>query len=1292
MRLRLPRFLFGRLARFCTLLLLALLPAIPAAARPAHEPPAPGGFLSLAASGDALDIALAFLRSHAAAYGLEADDLRDIIVTDRYTSQHNGVTHLYLRQRINGIAVAGGDINANVMPDGRILSLGSRFLPRLAARVNASAAKIAPADAVRSAAAALGLSVAGKLVQSAGAAPGSYVVGGANFAQNDVPVRPIYVPRPDGQVRLAWDMEIQPAGSADYWHMSADALTGQVLARENWTHSEHFDTANNGAATGSPRAAAAQPAPNAAQPDTYAVFATPLRNPLGGARTEQSAPADALASPFGWHDVNGAAGADFTSTWGNNAQAYADIDGVDGFSGGDFLPDGGASRVFTAALDLSQAPSSYRAAATTNLFYWTNTIHDLMYHYGFDEAAGNFQQNTYGRGGTGGDSVRAEAQDSGGRNNANFFTPPDGMQPRMQMYLWNGPTSSLLRVVSPAGVAGDYIHGVASFGPNNFAITDTLVLVNDGVGTITDGCDASFSNAGAVAGHIAVIDRGNCQFAQKVQNAQNNGAIGVIIVNNQPSGAPGMGVGSVTPTIPALSMTQSDGDAIKRELGSGAVTATLQRSTAPDLDGSLDSEIVIHEYAHGISNRLTGGPQNSSCVSNQETGSEGWSDFIALALTPKPSDTRSTDRALGAYAVAALGDLRRYPYSTNLATNPLTYGALAQPGSGGLIGEVHDVGEVWAAMLWEMYWNLIDDHGFSADLRAGTAGNNRAIQLVIDGMKMQPCQPSFVESRDAILAADRANYAGTDECRIWQAFARRGLGYSADAGSNDSVTDGTEAFDVPPACGVKIDPPRAELCAPNSAQLDVALGPLFDGAVSLSASNLPAGLNASFGNASIARPSATTLTLTNSAAVTPGIYSFQVQGSGAQSYASTVELTVSQAEPAAVTPQSPTNGAAGQPLRPGFGWSAAANAFSYQFELAADAQFASVVYSTTLQSTQLALPRGLSAGETYFWRVRALNGCGTATSSAQSFTVGAVARTLLVDDDADNPNVRTYFTAALDSLNISYDVWDTAQAGEPDAATLANYATVLWAGGHYGSPAAATELALASFLDGGGCLVISSQEYFYNNGLTPFMQQYLGVATATGDVGHAQVTGAGAVFGGLGPYTLDPTQIDVGYAATDSDIITPTLSAELAFSGSKGNAGVAHDGGRFRSIYMGFSLEAITSAGGRKSVLQKATDWCNALPLAITSAAPPAAKVGTFYSHQFTATGVPKPTFSLTAGKLPPGLTLSASGLLSGVPTRAGTYSGLVVSASNGQNPSATQSFTLVVARDGRVFVPIARR
>ena len=77
-----------------------------------------------------------------------------------------------------------------------------------------------------------------------------------------------------------------------------------------------------------------------------------------------------------------------------------------------------------------------------NLFYLNNVIHDILYGHGFNEAAGNFQTDNFGRGGKGGDPVQAEAQDGGGTDNANFATPGDGREPRMQMYLWTGPGST----------------------------------------------------------------------------------------------------------------------------------------------------------------------------------------------------------------------------------------------------------------------------------------------------------------------------------------------------------------------------------------------------------------------------------------------------------------------------------------------------------------------------------------------------------------------------------------------------------------------------------------------------------------------------------------------------------------------------------------------------------------------------------------------------------------------------------------------------------------------------------
>ena len=112
----------------------------------------------------------------------------------------------------------------------------------------------------------------------------------------------------------------------------------------------------------------------------------------------------------------------------------------------------------------------------------------------------------------------------------------------------------------------------------------------------------------------------------------------------------------------------------------------------------------------------------------------------------------------------------------------------------------HGVGSTFTAMLWEMTWGLIDQYGFDPDLANGSGGNNIATQLVVDGLKLQPCSPGFVDARDAILTADVANNAGVNNCVIWKAFAKRGLGFSADQGSSGSITDGTQAFDLPPEC------------------------------------------------------------------------------------------------------------------------------------------------------------------------------------------------------------------------------------------------------------------------------------------------------------------------------------------------------------------------------------------------------------------------------------------------------------------------------------------------------------
>jgi subtilisin-like proprotein convertase family protein len=121
----------------------------------------------------------------------------------------------------------------------------------------------------------------------------------------------------------------------------------------------------------------------------------------------------------------------------------------------------------------------------------------------------------------------------------------------------------------------------------------------------------------------------------------------------------------------------------------------------------------------------------------------------------------------------------------------------------------HGVGSTWAAMVWEMTCAFVDQHGFDPDLYNGTGGNNMALQLVVDGLKLQPCSPGFVNGRDAILLADQNNNGGANQCLIWEAFAKRGLGYSASQGSSGSRSDGTQAFNLPPACSAPQPTPTA---------------------------------------------------------------------------------------------------------------------------------------------------------------------------------------------------------------------------------------------------------------------------------------------------------------------------------------------------------------------------------------------------------------------------------------------------------------------------------------------------
>ncbi|MDZ7791139.1 MAG: M36 family metallopeptidase [Xanthomonadales bacterium] len=808
----------------------------------------------------AIDIARRHVETHLDMLGLVPGDIAGLTVSDVYTSRHNGVTHVYFQQRYKNIDVFNGLINVNVMPDGKVLHSGNRAMGQLDQRDLAVEPRIPALDAVDRAALAAGLNNTEPFIvlQDFSGPERSVVFSEGDIALEPIRARLVYIDSGKLGLRLAWQVDIYERSAEHYWQTFIDAESGDVLERldlvvhDQWgdDHGGHGKPDSGNAATA--RAGVGRSAPmSAADGSDYRVYEMPKEHPNDGPRTLVSEPAYEPASPYGWHDTDGAIGAEHTITRGNNAHAYQDSGSNDASIGDE--PDGGATLTFDFPLDLNDAPNQYRDAAVTNLFYWNNLHHDLIYVRGFDEAAGNFQTNNYGNGGAGGDAVRAEAQDGSGTDNANFFTPADGSPPRMQMYVFTG--------------------------------------------------------------------------------------------------------------------------------------------TNPDRDGDLDAGIVLHEYGHGISIRQTGGPANSSCLSTTfypEQAGEGWSDWQTIVYTAVAGDTRTTNRGVGTYASGQPADgpgIRAAPYNTDMTVDPRTY---ADTSSASV---PHGVGSIWTAMLWEVYWNLVDEYGFNPDFYADwdQGGNLLAMQLVNDGLKMQPCGPGFVDARDAILAADQALTGGANQCLIWEGFAKRGLGFSASQGSSGSNADNDEAFDIPASCAFGEATPSEQMaCAGDPVDFDVNLGSAWNAAVNLSASGHPG--TAAFSANPVSAPGSSLLTIDSTGGEAAGTYNIAVgatDGSDAEQFPLVLELF--DQSPSGTTLSSPAGGDVDVPVRPALSWSAAAGATGYLVEIASDAGFVNIVDSATVDGASYEPGTPLDPGTTYYWRVQPLNPCGAASvSQSFSFTTANV--------------------------------------------------------------------------------------------------------------------------------------------------------------------------------------------------------------------------------------------------------------------------------------------------------------
>jgi hypothetical protein len=663
--------------------------------------PAAGQALSAPSRAAPADVVQSYLRTRGQS--------ESIVATLRQTqarSTPSGVVHVHMEQQVGGLTVHGSYVKAAVNARGELVQLIEKTAPVTALKP----ASVNELQALRAAMQRLHPAASASFAEGARSGNTLHFAGGA-FFHSDPRVTKVAVPMNDGSLAVGWLVETWTSKSNELHHTLVGG-DGQVLSIERRTAS-----------------------------DSYSVF---IEDPLKGPQTTVNGPTPVSTpgtapSPAGW--LGSVAQSTFLIT-GNNTKTYLDTNA-------DNKPDGGGTAVpdgnFLTAWNGTVSPTTTgnKAVGVQNLFYLNNVIHDKLYTKGFTEAAGNFQADNFGRGGSDGDPVLAEAHDGSGTDNANFSTPQDGRSGRMQMYLFTGPGQSHeVRVNSP--VSASYNAVPAAWGPtlDSTGITGNVVLANDGAGTSTsDACEPLTARA---PGFVVLADRGSCDFVVKAANAARAGATGIIVANNQGTTEAIVMGGDAQIRIPGVMIGKNDGAAL-RALANPNVTLRKLPVQPLQLDASLDSDIVYHEYGHGLTWRMIGG------MSGPLAGAigEGASDTLAMLM--------NGDDRIGEYSTSNPIGIRRAPYDDY----PRKYGDVTGQG-------VHNDGEIYAATMWRLMELF------------GKARHEQLFAYFIDGMNYTPSTPAFEDMRDGMLLAIANSTGSATDCGlVWQAFAEFGIGKGA---------------------------------------------------------------------------------------------------------------------------------------------------------------------------------------------------------------------------------------------------------------------------------------------------------------------------------------------------------------------------------------------------------------------------------------------------------------------------------------------------------------------------------
>jgi extracellular elastinolytic metalloproteinase len=379
-----------------------------------------GGFLTGPSTESPLDVATQFIESKLPGATYE--------ITDNYKTKHNGVTHIYAKQTINGRTVLNAVLNINIDSQGRVVNMGENFYK--GEKPEIAEPTIGPITAIMALAKKLDIPLKKKIqLVKFFVEKKEGIFTGGDFSLDEIPVKLVYVQNEMGSIDLSWHINVRR--DENWYDASIDTKSGELTFLVDW-----FKGAS------------------------YNVYPIGVNDPDDGNREIVTDPhLLSTGSPLGWH--NQGDGEIQTVTIGNNVYAQENFDGLPAWEN-NYRPSGGNNLVFNFPIDFTEEPVEYIDAAVTNLFFWNNLIHDIFYEYGFDEVSGNFQENNFGNGGLGNDAVQANAQDGSGYNNANFATPPDGQRPRMRMYLWNQQRPMLDGDLDNGIIIHEYAHGISN--------------------------------------------------------------------------------------------------------------------------------------------------------------------------------------------------------------------------------------------------------------------------------------------------------------------------------------------------------------------------------------------------------------------------------------------------------------------------------------------------------------------------------------------------------------------------------------------------------------------------------------------------------------------------------------------------------------------------------------------------------------------------------------------------------------------------------------------------------------